>query len=407
MEVKANHQVNVVRIPEIKKHPNADTLGLVHFGGYQVVVKLGEFEEGDLGYYIQPDSVVPVRDEFKFLWAGRVIPCDDPKNLLDDEVPTRYRRIKSRKFRGEWSEGLLMPLEHAYKEGSCILRDDAAAVFTKDQDYELVYVGDDISGLLGITHYDPDEERDREQQHQRREQFKRWPRSLKGWFYFVCFHLGINYNGVVHGQGNEKGPKDPPPIYDVDALKNFPDVFEPFELVRVTEKIHGSNGRYIYQDGHMYAGSRKLWKGAKSGTIWRKVLNEHPEIEVWCKKHPGSTLFVEVTPTQKWKSGKLSGKHLTYGAPEGKSNYFAFDILTPDGEWGPINDEHLNKAPVLYEGPYTSQLFLMVDGPSHVPGTSHLREGIVIRAVPERRVRGTFFCRAQLKVVSNEFLNLT
>jgi tRNA-binding EMAP/Myf-like protein len=47
MEKKSNHQVNVVRVSEIIKHPNADTLGLVHIGGYQVVVKLADWKVGD------------------------------------------------------------------------------------------------------------------------------------------------------------------------------------------------------------------------------------------------------------------------------------------------------------------------------------------------------------------------
>ena len=35
-----NHKVPVIRINEIRKHPNADTLGLIDIGGYQCVVKL-------------------------------------------------------------------------------------------------------------------------------------------------------------------------------------------------------------------------------------------------------------------------------------------------------------------------------------------------------------------------------
>ena len=41
---KAHHRVPVVRITDIAKHPNADSLGLVAIDGYQVVVKLGEFQ---------------------------------------------------------------------------------------------------------------------------------------------------------------------------------------------------------------------------------------------------------------------------------------------------------------------------------------------------------------------------
>ena len=35
----STHAVRVIRIMEIIKHPRADTLGLAHIGGYQIVVK--------------------------------------------------------------------------------------------------------------------------------------------------------------------------------------------------------------------------------------------------------------------------------------------------------------------------------------------------------------------------------
>lgn len=97
----STHRVNVIKIEEIMKHPNADTLGIVYVGGYQVVVKLDDFKVGDLAIYIQPDTIVPVMEPFKFLWADRE---------FTGEVPEKYRRITVRRFRKEWSEGMLTPL---------------------------------------------------------------------------------------------------------------------------------------------------------------------------------------------------------------------------------------------------------------------------------------------------------
>src|ERR1700744_1340856 len=100
---KSNHQANIVRIETIYPHPDPDTtnLELIEIQGYQVVVRKGDFHIGDLAVYIQPDSVVPQTEPFRFIWEEHV--------GLDGAVPERRRRITVRKFRKEWSEGLLLP----------------------------------------------------------------------------------------------------------------------------------------------------------------------------------------------------------------------------------------------------------------------------------------------------------
>ena len=98
----STHRVNVVRIEEILPHPNADTLGIVYIGGYQCIVKKDNYKVGDLALYIQPDTIVPATEPFKFLWADR--------EFADGTIPERLRRITVRRFRKEWSEGLLMPI---------------------------------------------------------------------------------------------------------------------------------------------------------------------------------------------------------------------------------------------------------------------------------------------------------
>ena len=68
-EKKSDHQVNIVRLCEPRVHTNADTLELFDIGGYQVVTKKGQFKEGDLAVYVQPDSVVPQTEAFRFIWG--------------------------------------------------------------------------------------------------------------------------------------------------------------------------------------------------------------------------------------------------------------------------------------------------------------------------------------------------
>lgn len=110
----STHKSDVIRINKIEKHPNADSLGIVKiFDGFVCCVRLGDFQEGDLAVYIQPDSICPDTDLFAFLGE--------------------HKRIKVKKLRGIFSMGLLIKAPEGLNEG------------------------DDASEILGITHYNPPE----------------------------------------------------------------------------------------------------------------------------------------------------------------------------------------------------------------------------------------------------------
>lgn len=395
-----NHAVRVIQIQELVKHPNADSLSLVHIGGYQVVVKTADWKGGDLAAYIQPDSVVPAEPQYAFLW--------DDMTFENNEVPLKRRRVTARRFRKEWSEGLLTPITKSAFDPS------------KTEGYikgKTVTIGDDVAELMGVTHYEPPEDSENTKGENESapgsRQNKRWPRSVKGWLILLArvFTFGLyDYNGDTGG-ANTQAPKNVRPVYDVEAYKNYTNTFIPGEEVIVTEKIHGSNARYTFDDGKLYAGSRNLWKSDKSNCIWRRHIKaiENSWLVKWLEENPGVTVYGEVVPTQ--------GTY-KYGCENGQTKLFLFDIRTSEGEWmpvedvkkqylgcGPVDDIMLfgEWAPVLYEGPFDlAKILPLVDGPSTVRGAGHIREGIVIRAKEERVVRG--LGRAQLKIVSNAFL---
>jgi hypothetical protein len=382
MEKKANHRAVVVRLGAAHVHPNADTLELLDIPNttYQVVVKKGEFKAGDLGVYIVPDSVIPQTPPFAFIWEAHV--------GLDGTVPEKRRRITVKRFRGEWSEGLLLPVT------------DFNVLYAEvGQLYPGIVEGADVSERLGITHYDPDAGKETSADNETFKKAKRWPRSLKGWFYYILHFLRIRTRGT-NDYGTEEGVDMP--VYDVEALKNYKDAFEPNEQVEVTEKIHGSNARFVFRDEHMYAGSRTQWKAVNAKCIWRDVLKSQPWIEEWCRAYLGYGLYGEVTPSQ--------GSNFQYGSSE--PQLFAFDIRTPDGAWmhaaarneltALFNIQKVKWVPILYTGAFKDIPWELVDGQTAVPGAKGLREGIVIRPVNERYVRG--LGRLILKVVSNKFL---
>jgi hypothetical protein len=374
--VPEHHKVPVVKIDNIQLHSNADKLDIIKVFDYQAVVPKGQFKTGDLGYYIFPDSVVPQTDEFKFLWEGRG---------FEGEVPVKYRRIKAKKLRGEWSEGLLMPVP----------------------DNQVYEVGSDLAEFLGITHYEPPEPTNLAADCEKGPSYgRRWPHSFKGWFFFLLRKATFNYFDKygTTDSGRERGPNSGLPVYDVEALKAHQHAFELGEEVVITEKIHGSNARYVFIDGKMWAGSRKLWKKESSGCIWRKGLQQNPWIETWCRQNPGYAIYGEITPTQ---------DGYNYGNKPGEIRFFVFDVRKPDDTWvdwielkrDPRYEPVLNNwVPILDERLYQeATVKSLSDGPSKVAGANHRREGIVVKPVFERQLR--HLGRVQLKVVSNEFLN--
>lgn len=117
--MSTEHNVTVVRIGDIIKHPDADTLGITEVDGRPCIIRLGEYTTGDLAVYVPVDSLVPVADErFAFL-AGK--------------AKAGVARIRAMRLRGIFSMGL-------------IVRPDADMT-----------EGDDVRERMGIAVYEPPE----------------------------------------------------------------------------------------------------------------------------------------------------------------------------------------------------------------------------------------------------------
>ncbi len=387
----AHHRVDVIRIEQVLPHGNADKLEIIPIEGFQAVVGKGQFKVGDLAYYVPPDSVVPDRPEFAFLWGNAT---------FEGGTPARKRRITAKKLRGEWSEGVLMPLP----DGDQVTKSYATVLDVRKNKYDEVTVGDDVSEILGIEHYNPPEPGEAYTLATGGNGRKGLPRSFRGWISFI--------KGWLSGERRESRGPEGVPTYDVDNLKKYMNAFVPGERVRVTEKIHGSNARYTFRKGgffgkdKMFAGSRNLWKAEASTCAWRRALKDNTWIEPWCRMYPGYTLYGEIVPTQ---------KGFDYGTKD-VVRFFLFDVRTPDGKWVEVDDPMFtsydsndynvlldHSVPLVCDGGFDFDTIKnLVEGRSNVAGAKHIREGVVIKAVPERTDRS--IGRVQLKLVSNTFL---
>jgi RNA ligase (TIGR02306 family) len=265
-------------------------------------------------------TVIVRTEEWKDKTIGAYIP---PDSVVPDTPQFSYllsKRIKACKLRGVMSFGLLIPAPEGSK------------------------VGDDVAEVLGIIHYDPPEH--------------------------------------IAGDEDTTGPSGGYyPKYDVDTLRRYNHLFTNGELVYISEKIHGTNARFVYRNGMMYCGSRTNWKKDRPGSDWWTAFRNHPEIEIFCKANEEVVLYGEVY-------GRV--KHFTYG---GKGVRFAaFDILRGtvwddvDKFRAEVNKYNLPAVPVLaFNHPYSFEdVVQFAEGQSAIPGASNVREGCVVKPMKER-----------------------
>ena len=111
---------SIQKIVAVTAIPEADKIDCVTILGWKCIVKKGEFKEGDLVIYIEPDSMLPFNP-----WTGALIP----------DSPLRLKTVRMKK---QISQGLVL---------STNLPQLTAARFLTE--------GTDISAILGITKYEP------------------------------------------------------------------------------------------------------------------------------------------------------------------------------------------------------------------------------------------------------------
>lgn len=94
--------VTVQKITNIIPIDGADSIELAQILGWQCVVKKDKFKIGDWCIYFEIDSFLPIEPKYEFLRSN----CYKKLDNLGEGF-----RIRTRKFRGQISQGLVMPLE--------------------------------------------------------------------------------------------------------------------------------------------------------------------------------------------------------------------------------------------------------------------------------------------------------
>lgn len=126
-KINTRKLVTIRRVSKLFSIKGADFIDGARVDGWECVVKKGEFSEGDLGVYFEIDSMLPENDErYQFLGSTKV--SEGGKGF----------RIKTRNFKGQLAQGLLLPL-------SSFSELDTVALIE----------GSDLTEILGVWKFEP------------------------------------------------------------------------------------------------------------------------------------------------------------------------------------------------------------------------------------------------------------
>lgn len=116
---------SIQKVISVTPIEGADRIELAHVLGWQCVVNKGSFKPGDLGVYFEIDSFLPIKPEFEFLRSS---------SYKKSDIIGEGFRLKTQKFRGQISQGLLLPLSNLNLSN--------------------VQVGDDVTEILGVRKWE-------------------------------------------------------------------------------------------------------------------------------------------------------------------------------------------------------------------------------------------------------------
>lgn len=165
----------------------ADRIECVHVLGWKCVANKGRFRVGDSCVYVEVDSFLPIQEQFEFLRSS---------SYKKSELLGEGFRLKTQKFRGQISQGLVLPLS-----------------ILPEGDYRL---GDDVTGLLGIRKWEMEER--------------------------------VTGGGTVIGDFPDEIPKT-----DELRVQSLPELIDEFKKVSayyISTKMDGTSVTMYWRDGH-------------------------------------------------------------------------------------------------------------------------------------------------------------
>jgi RNA ligase (TIGR02306 family) len=353
-------QVTIEKL-KLLPHNNADSLEIAQIRGYQAVVAKGIHTDGNLIAYIPEAGVVPEWLISKMELTGRL-------------AGSNHNRVKAIKLRSELSQGLVYPLS----------KNNDKWYLSNEKDQIEVKEGDDVTDFLGVEKYIPE-----------------IPTHMAGEVYNA-------YGKTVK--------------FDIENIKNYPNVLKDGEEVVVTEKTHGTwccLGVYPNDTGFEHIVASK--GNSEKGLAFKD--NDVNTKNVYMQMFKSDPKYLDTLIALSWNYntspiymlGEIFGagiQDLTYGSKN--KQFRVFDIyvgqpgqgyyLDSDVVMYLCNKHNIQTMPILYSGPFNKEKIMEVtSGKETLSGSeAHIREGVVIRPKYERRDEE--IGRVILKSISPDYL---
>ncbi len=208
--------VTIRKVTQVLPIENADNIELAKVDGWQCVVKKKEFKPGDLGVYFEIDSFLPIEERYEFLRKTSYKKLSDGREGF---------RLKTTRFRGKLSQGLLLPL-NSFPELTNI------------------EVGTDITAILKVVKYEPP--------------------------------IPVTLSGEIKGLFPSFIKKT-----DEERIQNLPEYFEQYknEAFECTEKVDGTSCTIYFNNGDSGVCSRNLDLKEDDTNIFWKIVHTSKILE--------------------------------------------------------------------------------------------------------------------------------
>lgn len=369
---------SIQKIKSLMPIPNADRIELARVLGWKCVVKKGEFKVGDKCVYIEIDSIPP---------------SDNPVFDFLKHSNGKMDRVKTIKLRGQISQGLALPVN----------------MFKGLEKYD---VGDDVTKVLGITKWEPDE-RNRVSLSQSPLYMRRFRNRRLKWLYNKPWCKLFDKWLYVKSRAKFPSFLNKTDETRVQVLGDMLKKYKGTECY-VTEKIDGQSITIWFDGcGKMHLASRNYEILDKRDYMWAAVGCENVEAKV-------RACFYSLRPRYFFLQGELIGpgiqanryNKVTYYIyffnsgfyDSGKVQYNSIDTLL-----GFADQVHLRTVPMLDDNyKLESDIDSIVEMSR---GKSVLldvpREGIVIRpkkVIYDNQIEGMVGNRISFKAINPDFL---
>lgn len=189
-------------IIDISPIDGADAIERASVLGWEVVVKKGEYQIGDMCCYIQIDTIVPERPEYEFLRE-------------------RKFRVRTIKLRKQISQGLIVPLPPGRWDE-----------------------GDDLTDIIGVKKYEKVD--NNPVRYERPRMPKIW---YKKWIYLFKYNVFYKMFPGLQRLSRSPFPKNLVGITDEERIQNIPNVLSQYagKSFVVSHKLDGSSITIIHQ----------------------------------------------------------------------------------------------------------------------------------------------------------------